>query len=77
MGSAGHDDEDGAFARRMRAHPTRSEALVFGQLRSASSMLGSGRAPGSDRRERRGNVFALGYIVDLYAPCYTLRMHGE
>ena len=62
-----HDDTPSlssliTFARRMRAHPTRSEALLFGQLRKRK--LGA--------RFRRQHVFALGYIIDLYAPCYKL-----
>ena len=51
-----------SFARWMRAHPTRSEALLFGQLRKRK--LGV--------RFRQQHVFALGYIVDLYAPCAKL-----
>jgi very-short-patch-repair endonuclease len=51
-----------SFARRMRKHPTKSEALLFGQLRKRK--LGV--------RFRRQHVFPLGYIVDLYAPCAKL-----
>ena len=50
------------YARRMRQNPTRSEALLFGQLRKRK--LGP--------RFRRQHVFPLGYIVDLYAPCWKL-----
>lgn len=50
------------YARCVRQHPTRSEALLFGQLRKRK--LGP--------RFRQQHVFPLGYIVDLYAPCEKL-----
>lgn len=50
------------FARRMRREPTKSEALLFGQLRKRK--LGV--------RFRLQHVFPLGYIVDMYAPCAKL-----
>src|SRR5579863_2684990 len=50
------------FARWMRKHPTRSEALLFGQLRKRK--LGV--------RFRQQHVFPIGYIVDLYTPCAKL-----
>ena len=50
-----------AFARHMRKHPTRSEALLWAQLR--------GRKLGP--RFRRQHPL-LGFIVDFYCPSYRL-----
>ncbi len=50
------------FARHLRKHATRSEALLWAQLR--------GRKLGP--RFRRQHPFAVGVIVDFYCPAHRL-----
>ena len=51
------------FAREQRKNPTRSEALLWEDLRLR-------RLDGA--RFRRQHPFALGFVVDFYAPCHRL-----
>jgi leucyl-tRNA synthetase len=50
------------FAREQRKHPTRSEAMLWGQLRKRK--LGV--------RFRRQHPFEIGFVVDFYAACSKL-----